>query len=319
MSKKRLMSLLGQLLMLASFVLIIRKVIQYDIDFTFLSSPWVYAGLLGASLFFGFSIFLTSFIFRWLIYILSGAPVSLKLAVPIYCGSNLYKYLPGNFMHFVGRNRLAVEVKELNHAHVALATIMDNIFLCLSALIIAVACTYNYLIEYIKMTRVPPYAFAAAGAAAAVLCVLAVIFRRHLRKLIHKGLSILKKFNYKAMIRLLGVTALRLLALSATYLAVLALLGQPFGPDLIIKITGIFVISWVIGFLVPGAPGGLGVREAILIMFLGKTLNQEILTVSAIVHRVVCILGDLAAYGMALVYTKVSRDTLQAEGTGKYG
>jgi len=306
--------LLGQLLMLASFVLIIRKVIQYDIDFSFLSSPWVYAGLLGASLCFGCSIFLTSFNFRWLLYILSGALVSLKLAVPIYCGSNLYKYLPGNFMHFVGRNRLAVEVKELNHAHVALATIIDNIFLCLSALIIAAACTYNYLIEYIKMARIPPYAFAAAGAAVAILCVSAVIFRRHLRKLIHKSLSILTKFNYKAMIRLLGVTALRLLALAATYLAVLVLLGQPLSLNLIIKIIGIFVLSWVIGFLVPGAPGGLGVREAILIMFLGNTLNQEILTVSAIVHRVVCILGDLAAYGMALIYAKVYKDQIQMKG-----
>jgi uncharacterized membrane protein YbhN (UPF0104 family) len=313
------MSLLGQLLMLASFVLIIMKVIQYDIDFSFLSSLWVYAGLLGASLCFGCSIFLTSFNFRWLLYVLSGALVSLKLAVPIYCGSNLYKYLPGNFMHFVGRNRLAVEVKELNHAHVALATIIDNIFLCLSALIIAAVCTYNYLAEYIKMASIPPYVFAAAGAVIAILCVLAVVFQRRLRKLIRKGLSILTRFSYRAMIRLLGVTALRLLVLSATYLTVLALLGPPLGLDLIIKIIGIFVISWVIGFLIPGAPGGLGVREAILIMFLGNTLNREILTVSAIVHRVVCILGDLAAYGMALIYAQVNKDKLQVKGAGKHG
>jgi uncharacterized membrane protein YbhN (UPF0104 family) len=143
--------------------------------------------------------------------------------------------------------------------------------------------------------------------------VLAVIFRRHLRKMIHKGLSILTGLNYKAMIRLLGVTALRLLVLSATYLAVIALLGQPLDSDLIIKVIGIFVISWVIGFLALGAPGGLGVREAILIMFLGNSLNQEILTVSAIVHRVVCILGDLAAYGMALIYAKVNKDIQQTE------
>jgi len=313
------MSLLGQLLMLASFVLIIKKVIQYDIDFSILSSFWVYMGLLGASLCFACNIFLTSFYFRWLLRVLSGARVSLRLAVPIYCGTNLYKYLPGNIMHFVGRNRLAVEVKELNHAHVALATILENIFLCLSALIIAAACTYNNLIDYIKMARIPPYAFAAAGGAAAVLCALAVIFRRHLRKLIHKGLSILTKFNYMAMIRLLGVTVLRLLALAATYLAVLALLGQPLGLDLIIKIIGIFVLSWAIGFIVPGAPGGLGVREAILIMFLGNTLNQELLTVSAIVHRVTCIFGDLAAYGMALIYAKVNKDQIQTEGAGKLG
>jgi uncharacterized membrane protein YbhN (UPF0104 family) len=308
MNKKRLTSLFGQLLMLASLVLIIRKVIQYDIDFSFLSSLWVYACLLGASLCFGCSIFLTSFNFRWLLYILSGALVSLKLAVPIYCGSNLYKYLPGNFMHFVGRNRLAVEVRELNHAHVALATIIDNIFLSLSALILAAACAYSYLIEYIKMAHIPPYALTAAGTAAAVLCVIAAIFRRRLRKLVHKGLNILTGFNFLAMIRLLGVTALRLLVLSATYLAVLASLGQSLGSDLIIKIIGIFVISWVIGFLVPGAPGGLGIREAVLITFLGNTLNREILTVSAIVHRVVCILGDLAAYGMALIYAKANKN-----------
>jgi len=68
---------------------------------------------------------------------------------------------------------------------------------------------------------------------------------------------------------------------------------------------GLFVMSWAIGFVTPGAPAGLGVREAIMLMFLGGVLDQNILTTSAIVYRLFCIVGDVLALGLSRVYLKI--------------
>jgi uncharacterized membrane protein YbhN (UPF0104 family) len=79
----------------------------------------------------------------------------------------------------------------------------------------------------------------------------------------------------------------------------LYLFGQPLTFILIKQIACIFFMSWLIGFLTPGASGGLGIREAIMIVFLGSIINSEILISSTIFYRLICIAGDITALLMA--------------------
>ena len=59
------------------------------------------------------------------------------------------------------------------------------------------------------------------------------------------------------------------------------------------KVTIIFSIAWVAGFIIPGAPGGIGVREAVIIFFLTPIIGEaESITVS-IGLRLVTLLGDI--------------------------
>jgi len=304
-SKKKAVSWIGRLLVLGSFVFIAVKIRQYDVDFSVLTSLSVTAGLLLAALVFGVSIFLTAFNFRWLLRVLSGVSVERGIAVTVYCGSNLYKYLPGNVMHFIGRNRLAIETEELSHAQVAVATVMDNLFLCLAAVIISSLCAFDYFISFMRNINVSHLVLTAAGVIASICVLLAVFFRRGMTTSLKKFFTIMENFRLAAMLRFLGVAIMRLMVLAVTYFATLVLLGQQVTPDTAPKIIGLFVLSWVAGFIMPGAPGGLGIREAILLMFMGDTLNESILLSSTIIHRVVCVLGDLSAYGIALLYSKL--------------
>jgi uncharacterized membrane protein YbhN (UPF0104 family) len=43
---------------------------------------------------------------------------------------------------------------------------------------------------------------------------------------------------------------------------------------------------------VPGAPGGLGVREAALVTLLGATLGQSTVLLAAVMFRIITTLGD---------------------------
>jgi hypothetical protein len=60
-----------------------------------------------------------------------------------------------------------------------------------------------------------------------------------------------------------------------------------------------FAVAWTVGLLVPGAPGGLGVFEAALLLRLGGAIPEASLLAIALSYRLVVTLADLI--GAALV------------------
>lgn len=56
--------------------------------------------------------------------------------------------------------------------------------------------------------------------------------------------------------------------------------------------TASFALAWVLGFLVPGAPAGLGVREGVMaIILVGSADDQHVLTL-ILAMRIVTVIGD---------------------------
>ena len=55
----------------------------------------------------------------------------------------------------------------------------------------------------------------------------------------------------------------------------------------------IFSLSWSIGLVVPAAPGGVGVFEACLLLFVGKSIPENIILISLVYFRVISTLADL--------------------------
>jgi uncharacterized membrane protein YbhN (UPF0104 family) len=52
-------------------------------------------------------------------------------------------------------------------------------------------------------------------------------------------------------------------------------------------------LSWSLGLVVPTAPGGVGVFEACLLFFVGKSIPQNIILICLIYFRVISTLADL--------------------------
>jgi len=67
------------------------------------------------------------------------------------------------------------------------------------------------------------------------------------------------------------------------------------------------LLAWLAGFLTPGAPSGAGVREIIMHVFLGNMVSIELLLMAMVIHRVVAAAGDVAAYGVAVMYSRVAK------------
>lgn len=59
-----------------------------------------------------------------------------------------------------------------------------------------------------------------------------------------------------------------------------------------------FALAWTVGLVVPGAPGGLGVFEAALLLRLGTAIPEGPLLAIALSYRLVVSLADLLAAGL---------------------
>lgn len=71
------------------------------------------------------------------------------------------------------------------------------------------------------------------------------------------------------------------------------------------SIVGAYSLAWLAGFLLPGAPAGLGVREAVLVLAIGPGVGDETATVTALLLRVATTLGDGAALATGLVVRRL--------------
>jgi len=80
--------------------------------------------------------------------------------------------------------------------------------------------------------------------------------------------------------------------------------------------TGAFALAWVVGFLVVVAPAGTGPREAALVLALAPLLGSADALLVALVSRVLMVLADAAAAGVAALAGRRRATTGERAGTG---
>jgi len=303
----KVISVVGKLLMVASLVFIVRHIMQHDVDFSVLASPFVILGLLLTAVIFGLGIAFTGLNFKWFIANITGISVNSKLVVKVYCASNLYKYLPGSVMYLIGRNRIAFEAKEVSHSQIAFATVLEGTFMLLSAIVIIAVSVSDEAVYFLRRVTIPSFVWMIAGGVALACVALAIIFRRRMRVWRENFSDSMRNFKYVSRLKRLGTCLFIILVLAFTYLATLILLGQQVTLGMVPTVIGLYLLAWIAGFLTPGAAGGMGVREVVLLMFLGYQLNPAIVLPSAIVHRLLTIVGDVVGYVVALVYSQAGK------------
>ena len=80
----------------------------------------------------------------------------------------------------------------------------------------------------------------------------------------------------------------------AAWLLVRALTDEPPNPFWLL---GAYAFAWLLGFIVPLLPGGLGLREATLVAFLAVPFDAGVATALALALRFANTLGELVAIG----------------------
>jgi uncharacterized membrane protein YbhN (UPF0104 family) len=63
-----------------------------------------------------------------------------------------------------------------------------------------------------------------------------------------------------------------------------------------------FVISWLLGYVMPGAPGGIGIRESIMVLLFSPYFGKENALFAAIIYRLITIIADVGVFVFMLKF-----------------
>jgi glycosyltransferase 2 family protein len=208
--------------------------------------------------------------------------------------SQAAKYLPGNVGHYVGRVALSRE-SDLGPRAVLLTLGLETACAILAGLAVAAASLP------FAGGVVEPWRLGAAALTAGMALALstALVRRERVRRWLRlpevppEGWS----RQLSAVLVCLGLYGLNFLIFGACA-AVLArtVFAVPAAP--LPALTALFAAAWVAGFVTPGAPAGLGVREAILVGGLHPLCGPGVAFSLPILFRIVTTVGDGVALGL---------------------
>ena len=212
--------------------------------------------------------------------------------------SQFAKYIPGNVGHHLGRVLLAK--KSGISTPVAVYSIALDTGLVVVAAGLCSLGALELVPEIVARYGMPLVRNLAIGAGIVLLgalCALALrSARRHLASALRLGSALVAPRNRHG-------TALALLqnigsfALGAAALGAIANTMAVVSPSAWCALIGTYAVAWLVGFLVPGAPAGLGVREVLLILGMTPLFGQEAAATSTALFRLVTVASD----GLALL------------------
>lgn len=221
----------------------------------------------------------------------SGKKAGLRGLLAVHLKTGIIKYLPGNVFHFAGRHLFSEETG-LSQS----ATLVSNILeVCtmLSALGFSLAAVYDGNVVQAPFAHLSGVSskYVAMIASSMIFLFGIIIF------------SIIKRD--KLFIRNLLLPAFSSLALYMAFFAATSFLfltlgssitGKPGAMQEFRTVAGFFCVAWASGFVIPGAPGGLGVREGVLISLLSPIWGDGSAIAAAVLFRLITVAGDMLSF-----------------------
>lgn len=215
----------------------------------------------------------------------------------IMCISQFAKYVPGNVAQYAGRVGMSL-ARGIPARALAVTLIMETLLLIAAALTVGVS---TGVVSTIGLDLLQHHSSQLAVILALVVLAIAALFV--IRKF---APPLLRRFapRYTPALdgALLPPTA-HLLRAFAFYCAMYLMTGAstivlasflvPGAPHDYWLLTASLTLAWVVGFVTPGAPAGLGVREGLLLLMLTPAYTAAVASVMVIALRIVTTLGDV--------------------------
>ena len=249
------------------------------------------------------SIYLNAYAWKYIVKWL-GKEFKSNNLVSFYVLTNILKYVPGGMWHFVERFNF---IKKLSNPQIALySTLIEPYFML----------TGSFLLASMGLIFSPFYFF---------LIFPLIFLNRKFIFLIFKILGSLKgkvlevlrlpnsKGQFEERINIVSFFPSRALFLEigfvlSKFIGFYICLNTFYTSNTlnIIFLLVIFSLSWSIGLVVPAAPGGVGVFEACLLLFVGKSIPENTILMILVYFRVISTSADLLL-SLPFLIRKVSK------------
>ena len=244
----------------------------------------------------------SGWVWTWILSTFKLSLGTLK-AIRVYLITNIAKYLPGNVWHFYGRITAVTKHSQSSLGAATLSVLLEPLLMAASALLIGLISAGLGLLETsfdLKVVTLQIFS---------LIAVLVGIHPRILNPIVHrlsrsKGnretaeIVDLKSYPLLPFLGEMGFLVFRGMGFLLTFMAL-----KSVSPMQIPQLISAFSFAWLLGLIVPGAPGGLGIFESTAIALLDNTqFPTAIVFTTVALFRVVSILAEAIAAGIAYLW-----------------
>lgn len=200
-------------------------------------------------------------------------PVKTLWAIRVYGVSQLAKYVPGNIFQFAGRQAIGMAAG-ISGARLLKSTAYELVVLILAGAFFGILAI--------------PLLWGAASELAVQLFFLTMLIA------VGWGLG---RYLSRHLACAWGLHSSFLAISGVVFWATLWMVSpQNQMPVSAATIGGAYVLAWLFGLMTPGAPAGIGVREAVLLFFLADIISPGDVVLAVVVGRMVTVTGDLLIF-----------------------
>ena len=239
------------------------------------------------------------FIVKWF-----GKEFKSNNLVSFYVLTNILKYVPGGVWHFVERFNF---IKKISNPQIALySTLIEPYFMLSGSFLLA---SMGLIFSPLYFFLIFPLLFLNRKFIFLILKILGSLKGKVFEVLrlpnskgqFEERINIVSFFPSRALFLEIGFVLSKFIGFYIclnTFYTINTLN--------IIFLLVIFSLSWSIGLVVPAAPGGVGVFEACLLLFVGKSIPENIILISLVYFRVISTSADLLL-SLPFLIRKVSK------------
>ncbi|MGA7932817.1 MAG: lysylphosphatidylglycerol synthase domain-containing protein [Kovacikia sp.] len=227
-------------------------------------------------------------------------PIEIPWAIQTYLKTNIAKYLPGNVWQFYGRV-VAADKQGATMAAATLSVLLEPLLMAASALLIALVCSQRVAVSYGLSGLFLQWASLAVVLLSVhpkflnpLIIYLQKLKQKAIASEIHSPAFQMERYPLIPLLGEVGFLLLRGVGFLLTFLAV-----SPISPHQIPLLLSVFGLAWLIGFIIPGAPGGIGVFEATAIALMNHAFSPGILLSAVALYRLVSVLAEAMGAGLA--------------------
>ncbi|WP_254047999.1 hypothetical protein [Synechococcus sp. BDU 130192] len=226
-------------------------------------------------------------------------PLGYGEAIALYLRTNMAKYLPGNIWHFYGRMTRIVAVGS-PWGVASLAVLLEPLLLAAAA---AIAMVLGLGLSLAQLEQLPLLKLLVPLGLIGILGGIHPYFFNPVIQKVSQGKTQdhdpvqLNIYPWQPLLGELIFIGLRGTGFLLTWWAI-----APLSASQIPQLLGVFSGAWLAGFIIPGAPGGLGVFEVVALALLETVGNTNVgvgslLTIVALM-RGVSILAEILPLGI---------------------
>lgn len=241
---------------------------------------------------------------------LQGSPIAPSRVLAIGLSAQFAKYLPGNVAHHIGRVVLASK-SGISTAASVFSILLESFWVM--AIAASLALTFMLWFggsagsQWFTGMSLPLLTLAILAAAAAPYMLHRQWTAFSRRYLLRHGVSQQSLRNPSWRIAVFSMGSY--LLIYVLFGLMISLLGWLFFASPMhnpLMLGSAFALAWVVGFVTPGSPAGLGIREVILFGMLSPLYGSETATGITVLLRLLTLAGDALAYLLGLLLWRVT-------------